>query len=215
MAAQDEETGLGMSNEQLRDEVMTLFLAGQETTSNHLSWTLFLLSQHTVVRQAIHDEVKAELGDRVPTMNDVRRLVFVRRVIDESLRMFPAGWMAGRKAVESDQIVGHSVPAGSIVMMSPYVVHRHPDFWESPERFDPDRFSPERAEGRHRFAYWPFGGGPRLCVGQEFAILESTLALSMIHQRFEVHVREDDVEPLPSLTLRPKRAMVATLTSKH
>ena len=208
MAAQDAETGMGMSDTQLRDEAMTLFVAGHETTASHLAWTLWLLDQNREWRTQLIEEVETVLEGRTPTLADLGRLTVTRQIVDESLRLFPPGWIFGRRAINDDKLLGYDVRAGTTIVMSPYVVQRRPDLWANASAFDPSRFA-ESAE-RHRFAYWPFGGGPRQCIGNQFALMESTLTLAMIHQWFTVDIKEE-AEPLPSLTLRPKNALTATL----
>ncbi len=184
MSAQDEETGLGMSDAQLRDEVMTLFLAGHETTANLLSWTWHLLSLHPGVRARLIAEVDGRLAGLAPDPGVVASLVYARQVIDESLRLFPPAWAFSRAAIAPDRLGDHAIPARANVVISPYIVHRHPDYWENPEGFQPDRFRPGQATERPRFAYLPFGGGPRLCIGQQFALTEALIILAMTLQRF-------------------------------
>jgi cytochrome P450 len=215
MAAQDEESGEQMSDRQLRDEVMTIFLAGHETTANNLSWTLYLLSLHPQVREKLQQEVDQVLGADAPTLEDVPRLVYTRQVIDEALRLYPPAWAVARQTVEADQIGGYLIPAGSNVIISPYVIHRHPDFWVNPQGFDPGRFEPQAVQARPHYAYIPFGGGPRQCIGNNFALLEGTLILAMLTRQFELDlVPGYPVVPETSITLRPTQGIHMTLRSR-
>lgn len=208
MEARDPETGQGMSDRQLRDEVMGVFLAGHETTANALTWTLYLLSQHPDEEARLHAEVARVLGDRPPTPEDARQLPLTTMVIQESMRLFPPAWLFGRSPAEDEEIEGFSIPAGSLVFLSPYVTHRHPALWPDPERFSPDRFAPEKMATLDRFAYFPFGGGPRICIGAPFANLELLVVLASLVQRFRLHLAPGArVEPEPLVTLRPRYGM--------
>ena len=210
--AQDADTGESMSDRQLRDEVMTLFLAGHETTANALSWIFYLLSKHTLVTQKLFNEVDAVLGRRTATLEDTPNLTYTRQVIDEGLRLYPPAWIIGRQTLQDDRVGGAFIPAGSDVTISPLVTQRHPLFWSNPEGFDPGRFTPERSKQRHRFAYFPFGGGPRVCIGNNFALLEMTLTLATVLQRYELHLASGyPVETHPGITLRPKEGVFMTL----
>lgn len=212
MAARDEETGKGMTDEQVRDEVMTLLLAGHETTANALTWTFYLLSQHPDAAAKLHEEIDAVLGKRPFTLDDLPNLTYTKIVIEESMRLYPPAYSIGRVADGDDAIMGYRIPAGTPVFMSSYVTHRRPDFWQEPERFDPERFTPERSEGRHRFAYFPFGGGPRLCIGENFALMEAQILLATIAQRYRLrHVPSHPVAMQPLITLRPRYGMEMTL----
>ena len=193
-----------MSDAHLRDEVMTVFLAGQETTAIALGWTWYLLSRHEAVRQRLHTEIDAVLGGRTPTVADLPRLGYVERVVKESMRLYPPAWVISRCAIEDDIIGGYRIPAGSIVLVSPYVTHRHPRFWTNPEEFDPDRFQAARQAGRPPFVYLPFGGGPRQCIGNSFAMMELVPVVTSIAQRCELDLPPGDpVGTSPSITLRP------------
>src|SRR5215203_3161551 len=208
MEARDEDTGEGMSDKQLRDEVITLFLAGHETTANALTWASYLLSTHVDVARRLKAEVDEELEGCVPTTSDLPNLPYTRMVIDETLRLYPPAWITNRRAIEDDMVCGYRIPAGAMVSISPYVTHRDPALWENPEGFDPDRFSPERAARRPHYAYFPFGGGPRQCIGKGFALMEATLVLALLYQRCEMHLvpgRKVETEALA--TLRPRYGM--------
>ena len=212
LSARDEETGGGMTDRQLRDEVMTILLAGHETTSLALSWTYYLLSQHPGTEQQIADEVARVIGRERPAFAHIERLTSIKRTLEESLRLYPPAWGFSRLALGDDEVGGYRVPKGSIVFLIPFVIHRRPTLWADPERFDPDRFAPERESARHRFAYLPFGGGPRGCVGNQFAMLEAQLIVAAIAQRYRVElVPGQTVEPEPLITLRPKGGIRATL----
>jgi cytochrome P450 len=208
MSVRDEETGTQMSDKQLRDEVMTFFLAGHETTAKALTWTFYLLSQHVSVRSRLQREVDAVLAGRSATAEDFPKLPYAKQVIQESMRLFPPVWGLARMTVEEDQIGDVTVPAGSPVLLSQYVTHRHRGFWDNPEGFDPDRFLPERSEGRHPYAYFPFGAGPRICIGNHFALLESVLILATMTSRWSLNlIPGRPVIPEARVTLRPKHGL--------
>ena len=208
MQARDPETGQGMSDRQLRDEVMGVFLAGHETTANALTWTLYLLSQHPDAEAELHAELARVLGGRVPTHEDARQLPYAAMVIQESMRLFPPAWLFGRSPAADEEIEGFGIPKGSLVFLSPYVTHRHPELWPEPERVSPRRFAPEQAATLDRFAYFPFGGGPRLCIGAPFAKLEMLIVLASVVQRFQLRLAQGAVvEPEPLVTLRPRHGM--------
>jgi cytochrome P450 len=212
MAARDEETGEAMDDRQLRDEVMTMFLAGHETTANALAWTWSLLSKNPAERRKLEAEVDAVLGDRPPTFDDLASLKYTRMVVDESMRLYPPAWIVGRTAMQDDTIRGYRVPKGSFVAAATYLTHRHPGFWSNPEGFDPERFTPEASASRHRYAYIPFGAGPRICIGNAFAIMEAQLVTAMIAQRFRVDLASGaKLEPEPLITLRPRGGVPVTL----
>ena len=208
MDARDADTGEGMSDRQLRDETMTFVLAGHETTAVTIAWACLLLAQHPDVGDAVRHEAASVLAGRAPELADLPRLALTRRVIDETLRLYPPVAVVARESFAADEIDGYEIPARSGVMMSPYVTHRHPDLWEDPERFDPDRFTPERSANRPRFAYFPFSGGPRLCIGNEFALMEAQILLAMIAQRYRVEVAPGHkVESEIRVTFRPRQPM--------
>jgi cytochrome P450 len=212
MEARDEETGATMNDRQLRDEVMTLFLAGHETTANALAWTIWLVAQHPEVETKLRAELGQVLGGRVPAAQDVPKLRYVTQVLEESMRLYPPAWMVARQAEEADELLGFHVPKSTIMAMSPYVVHRNPRYWPDPERFDPDRFAPDRAQQRPRHAYFPFGAGQHMCIGNGFAMMEGALILAMLYQRFTVKLVEGHpVVPLPRVTLRPQHGIQVRL----
>jgi cytochrome P450 len=208
LSARDQETGESMSDEQLRDEVRTIFFAGYDTTSNALAWTWYLLAQHPEIEQRMHHELTQVLGGRRPTFEDLPNLTYTRMVIQESMRLYPPGWMTSRTAVVDDEIQGYHIPAGAKIVLSPYVTHRLPTFWERPNLFDPERFTPERSAGRHRCAYIPFGVGPRLCIGTNLAMLEAPLIVAMVAQSFRLRmVPGHSVQLLPLITLQPRNGL--------
>jgi cytochrome P450 len=214
LEARDEQ-GRGMCDEQLRDEVMTVFLAGHETTANALAWTLYLIARHPLVEERLRDEVDRVLGGRTPALPDLAGLPYVKMVLEEGLRLYPPAWAFGRQAIAEDEIGGYRIEKGAGVLVSPWLTHRHPAFWDEPERFDPERFSPERSAGRPRFAYLPFGGGPRQCIGNEFALLEGQLVLAMIVQSFNLQLAQGyRAELEPVVTLRPKGGLPMTVAAR-
>jgi cytochrome P450 len=216
LSARDEETGEGMTDRQLRDEVMTMLLAGHETTSLALSWTYFVLSGHPDAEEHIAEEVDRVIGHRPPTFEDVERLTCTRRTLEESLRLYPPAWGFSRLAMGDDELGGYRVPKGSLVFIIPFVVHRRPNLWPDPERFDPGRFVPEQEAARHKFAYIPFGGGPRGCIGSQFAMLEAQLILASVAQRYRIALPPgQSIRPDALITLRPKPGIQATLTKRH
>ncbi len=206
LAARDEDTGEGMDDTQLRDEVMTIFLAGHETTANALSWTFYLLGRHPHVARKLRQELTTVLGDRDPTAADYGRLAYAQQVFREAMRLYPPAWIMARAPLTDVEVDGYVLPAGSRVFLSPWVTHRHPDVWPDPEGFDPDRFADPKAIDR--FAFFPFGGGPRLCIGHGFAMMEGVLILATLARRFHLElVPGHTVTPQPLVTLRPREGV--------
>lgn len=215
MAARDEETGEGMDDRQLRDEVITMFIAGHETTALALSWAWYLLSAHPDVERKLHEELASELNGRAPTAADLPNLIYTRMVIDETVRLYPPAWISNRQSVNEDVICGYHIPAGSFVAFSPYVTHRDPDLWTDPERFDPERFANGQEKSRPRYAYFPFGGGPRQCIGKGFALVEAQLILATVAQRYRLRLAPGhEVQPQALMTLRPKGGMPMVLEAR-
>jgi cytochrome P450 len=211
MEVEDEDTKEKMTDRQLRDEVITIVLAGHETTANALAWTIYLLSRHPDVERRLAAEVSEALGGRAPTFADLPRLRYTKMVLEESMRLYPPAWNFERQAIESDVVCGYAIAPGDIIGIATYALHRNPRYWENPEGFDPERFSPERSQGRPRYAYLPFGGGPRTCIGNAFAMMEAQIILAMIVQRFRLELPPDEVVELaPLITLRPKRGLRMT-----
>ncbi len=208
LAARDEETGEGMTDDQLRVDVTTFLLAGQETTSLALTWTWYLLSQHPDVQRRLEDEIDGVLDGRPPALDDLPGLPYARMVLDESMRLYPPAWAFSRQALADDELGGYHLPRGWLAFVSPYVLHRLPQYWDDPERFDPDRFTPARVAARPKFVHIPFGAGPRQCIGNHFALLEAHLVLVALAQRYRLRlVRGHRVEPWPLITLRPRFGM--------
>ncbi|HYL11162.1 MAG TPA: cytochrome P450 [Candidatus Acidoferrales bacterium] len=213
LEAQDEH-GKRMTDEQLRDEVMTLFIAGHETTSNALAWTWYLLSQNPAVEENLYAELRSVLGGRAPGLADLPRLPYTEMVVKESMRIYPPAWGFGRRPIREFELNGYRIPAGTNIFISQWVTQRDPRFFPDPERFDPERWrdDPIRTGRIPRFAYFPFGGGPRVCVGAGFAMMEATLLLAAIAQRFRFSlVPGHPVETLASATLRPKHGIKMTV----
>jgi cytochrome P450 len=203
--------GLGMMDQQVRDEVLTLMVAGHETTTNTLCWTFLLLAQHPHIEARLQQEYSRVLGGRTAQMEDLPQLKLGRMVLEESMRLYPPAWAFARYAKASDEIDGYTIPKGAYVLMFPSMTHRHPAFWERPDVFDPERFAPERAAGRHRFAYFPFGGGPRLCIGNQFALTEAQLILATILPRYQFRLLPRvALVPEPLVTLRPRGGLLMT-----
>jgi len=212
MLARDEETNEQMDDTQLLDEVKTMFLAGHETSANSLSFTWYLLSMHPSVERRLRAEIEDVLGDRPPRLEDLPRLQYTTMVIDESLRLYPTVWNVTRDAIEEDRIGDYTIPAKSVIFISPFVMHHSPAFWENPEGFDPDRFTPENVEQRPYFVYFPFGVGPRICAGNNFAMMEMKIILAMAMQRYRVHLMPGRPMQLePGLTLRPRDPLMVTV----
>jgi cytochrome P450 len=217
IAAQDEEAegGKGLTDVQVRDEAMTLLLAGHETTANALTWTWYLLSQAPDVEQAMHDEIDRALAERRPTLADVARLPLVERVVTESMRLYPPAWMVGRRAIAECNLGGYAIPPRAMVIMSPYVMHRDARFFADPARFLPDRWTPEFKAALPKFAYFPFGGGVRQCIGEQFAWMELVLLVATIGQQWRLSlVPGHPVVPQPLVTLRAKHGMKMKATRR-
>ena len=216
MATDAEGDGRGMSDSQLRDEALTIFLAGHETTANALTWTWYLLSQHPGIEARLHAEVDCVLAGRNPAYDDLASLPYTRMVIAESMRLYPPAWAIGRRALESFEVRGFTVPKKSVILMSQYIMHRDPRYFPDPERFDPMRWSAEAQGDRPKFAYFPFGGGTRVCIGEQFAWMEEILLVASIAQRWRMRLVEGhpvDVQPL--ITLRPRHGMRMTLERRE
>jgi cytochrome P450 len=208
VAARDPETGRGMDDRQLRDEILTVLLAGHETTANALTWSLYLLSRHPEEQVRLEEEVDRVLGGRAPTLDDLGSLTRASLVVQEAMRLYPPAWLFGRSPTEDDEVDGYRIEAGSLVFLSPYVTQRRPDLWPEPERFLPDRFAGASAASLDRFAYFPFGGGPRQCIGLAFANLEMQIVMARLAGRYRLRLAPDarvDIEPL--VTLRPRHGM--------
>ncbi len=218
LQAQDpvEEGGSGMTDLQLRDEAMTLFMAGHETTANTLAWIWFLLSTHPDAEARLHAELDEVLGGRPPTFDDLPRLAYTEHVVTEALRLYPTVWLLGREAIEPTEVGGYPVAPGTTVYMSQWVVHRDPRFFDDPLAYRPERWEDGLAKKLPRYAYFPFGGGPRICIGNAFAMMEATLLLAAIARKFRPRVvHPDRVVPLPTMTLRPVGGMDVVLEARR
>ncbi len=216
MLARDAETGEGMNDKQLRDEIITFLIAGHETIASLLVWTWYALSLHPAVERKLHDELTTTLSHRPPTMDDLSRLPYTRMVVDETLRLYPPSWISTRRAIECDTIGGYRIPANALIVMSPYLTHRRVNEWPNPEGFDPERFTPAENAARPRFAYFPFGGGPHLCIGQSFALVEAQLIIASIAQRYRLALTTgQQIEVAPLVTLRPKHGMLMHLARRE
>jgi len=208
----DEETGASMSDLEVRNETITLLLAGHETTANSLTWTWYCLSRFPDMGRRVQAEVAAVVGQRPPTLEDLPRLEYTKRVYREALRLYPPIWIMERRVLTADTIAGYRIPGGSSIVISPYVTHRHPEFWDHPGEFDPERFLSERAAGRPQHAYLPFGSGQRQCIGKDFAMMEALVILAMVTQRYRLDlVPGHPVEPKPGITLRTRNGLLMTL----
>ena len=208
MSARDEETGEAMTDEQLRVEVTTFLLAGQETTSLALTWTWYLLSQHADAQRRLEEEIDTALNGRPPEFTDLVNLPYTRMVIDEAMRLYPPAWGFSRQALADDRLGGFRLPRGWLAFVIPFVLHRLPGYWQDPDAFNPDRFSPEQSADRPKFVYLPFGAGPRQCIGNQFALIEAHLVVATLAQRYRLRlVPGHRVEPWPLITLRPRFGM--------
>jgi cytochrome P450 len=207
-AHDEEKDGAGMTDEQVRDEALTLFLAGHETTANALTWTWYLLSQHPEVERRLHAELDTVLQGRVPELADVPQLRYAEMILAEALRLYPPAWAIGRMAKQPFSLGDIEIPANSICILSPYLMHRDARWFPDPEKFDPERWTPEAREARPKFAYFPFGGGARVCIGERFAWMEGVIVMAAIAQKWRLRLVPDQtVEPLPLITLRVKNGL--------
>ncbi|WP_240501893.1 cytochrome P450 [Bacillus sp. MUM 13] len=218
MDAKDAKDGMGMSDEQVRDELMTIFLAGHETTANALSWALYLLSQHPETEQKLFQEIDSVIGDRPPAPDDFMKLSYTQNIIWEAMRLFPPSYVTGREAEEDVEIGGYRFKKGDTILVSQYVMHRHPKYFEQADSFIPERFENNYLKTLPPYAYFPFGGGARVCIGNHFAVMEAVLVLACIAQRYRLRLApgHHEVRPYPSITMRPRRGlqMIAEERSK-
>ena len=205
LSARYEDTGEGMTDQQLLEESLILFVAGHETTANALSWTLYLLSQNPAALEKLLSEIKNTIGDRNPRFEDLAKLNYTSKIIQESMRLYPPAWVTDRVAIEDDEINGTPIPKDTMIVVYIYGVHHSEKYWEAPEQFRPERFEKEATKKRPAFTYMPFGGGPRLCIGNNFAMMEMQLALVKMLQRFSFElVPNQKIEVQPLITLRPR-----------
>lgn len=214
LSAEDEETGERMSDQQLRDESVTIFSAGHETTAVSMAWTIHLLTKHPDVLAQLKTESESVLGDaRTPPPEAFRALTYTMQVVQESLRLYPPAWIMSRRAHQDDHLGPYTIPAGDTALVSPYLLHRDPANWPDPDRFDPERFAPGGLKDRlHSYAYLPFGGGPRLCIGNQFALMEMQILLALFVRRFSIKAASNQrIVPKPLITLRPNQAIQVIL----
>ena len=215
MAARDADTGAGMTNAELRNEVALLIFAGHETTATTLTWVFYLLSQHPEAEAKLHAELATVLDGRTPTLADLPNLPYNRMVIEETMRLYPAAWGVSRKSVAADEIGGYQLPANASLTLPITTLHYDPRWWEEPERFAPERFTPERSANRHKFAYLPFGAGPRQCIGNNFALMEAQLVLATVAQRYQLRLRPGHpVQPDPVFVLRTSDGLPMRVTRR-
>jgi cytochrome P450 len=215
LLAAQEEDGSGMSEAQVRDEALTIFLAGHETTANALTYTWRLLAQNPEAEARLHEEVDRVLTGRFPTVDDLPNLPYTEMVFAESMRLYPPAWALGRRALNDYEAGGYPVPANSVVVMSQWIMHRDPRFFPEPERFDPERWRPEAKEARPKFSYFPFGSGPRVCIGESFAWMEGVLLIAALAQRWRMRLVPGQPFALePLITLRPKYPVRMTLHAR-
>jgi cytochrome P450 len=213
VAAKDPDDGAGLNATEVRDEVITIFMAGYETTAVSMTWVWYLLSQHPLEEAKLHEELDTVLAGRTPTVEDLADLPYTRMVIEEAMRVYPpAPGISIRQAQQADEICGFKVTPGFQILISPWILHRHRRLWDNPERFDPMRFNKESSEKRPRFAYLPFGGGPRVCIGATLAMTEAMLILAVLAQRFHLRLKEpQEIKLQTRITLRPKNGMITIL----
>lgn len=216
MEAVDKETNEGMTDKEIIDEVMTMIIAGHETGATTLNWAWYLLSQNPVEEQKLHEEVDSNIAGDIPTFEEVGDLPFSRQVIEEALRLYPPVWLYSRTAIADDNVCGYDVPAGTNIFFAPYYLHRHPDYWDTPEAFKPDRFLPEAVKKRHKFAFIPFSAGPRRCIGDYFSIVEMQIHLATMAQKFKLEYVADEkgVELDPQVNLRSKNSIMMKLIKR-
>ncbi|MBN8592185.1 MAG: cytochrome P450 [Anaerolineae bacterium] len=215
LMAVDEDDGGSMTDQQARDEAMTLFIAGHETTANALTWALYLLATHPAVEARLMEELDSVLNGRLPTFADMPRLTYTQQVINETMRLYPPAWTITREVQEAVEIGGYHIAKGDIVLMSQYVMHHDPRWWPEPERFQPERFAPGWEARVPKYAYFPFGGGPRICIGNQFAQMEAVLILATLLQRAHLTLAPAQrIALAPMVTLRPKYGMRMQVTMR-
>lgn len=211
LTVEDPETGQGLSHDEIRDQAGVMLLAGYDTTSTAMTFALHLLGQHPGWQDAVRDEVRGVLDGRAARTDDAPKLELTRRVVDEALRLHPSAYITSRSAAHDTEVTGFAIPAGGVVATSFHALHRHPDLWPDPDRFDPDRFLPEAVRARDPYAYLPFGGGPRSCIGNHFALLEATLGIATVVDRVRLEARTDRVPVTLGITQRPSAPVLAAV----
>jgi cytochrome P450 len=216
LAAQKENHEAWLTDTQVRDEILTMLMAGHETTAIALTWTFHLLGQHPEVEARLHAEVDAVVGDRAVTSDDVPKLRYTEMVLAEAIRLYPPAWVISRTSVRDVEVAGYRLPEGTVFWMCQYALHRHPLFWPDGEKFDPERMTPEARAAQNRYAYLPFGAGPHQCLGEHFAMLEATVVLATMARRWRLRPLPDhQVELEPLITLRPRGGMPMTLERRR
>jgi cytochrome P450 len=212
LRAQDEDDGGVMNDKQVRDEAITLFLAGHETTANALTWTWYLLAQNPDAERKFHAEIDSVLRGQIPKPDDLQKLEYTRRIFAEGMRLYPPGYLIGRTAIRDSVLDGYIIPRGALVLLCPFITHRSAEYFPDPMKFDPNRWAPEQQRDRHKFAYYPFGSGPRTCIGEPFAWMEAVFIMAVIAQRWAFEIEPGHpVEYDPQITLRPKHGMTMRL----
>jgi len=221
IAARDQKLDIQLDDQELRDEVMTVFLAGHETCANALTWTFYLLARHPEVQERLAEEASVALAGRAAGYADLERLPYAAMVFNEALRLYPPAWIMARDVLHDDEVEGWHIPAGSLVFLSPYVTHRLTEYWNDPLGFNPLHFSPENSSARPRFAYFPFGGGQRQCLGKNFALIEAQMALPMLVQKYRFSMEEPSVGrasqrgmPYPAYNMRPQKPILLKLEKR-
>ncbi|NJL80445.1 MAG: cytochrome P450 [Richelia sp. RM2_1_2] len=216
MSAQDEETGERMSDKQLLSEAITLLVAGHETVASGLAWTWYLLAENPNIIEQLQSELRRVLNGSNPSFEKLPQLEYTRRVFDETLRLYPPAWAMPRTSKQDDQIQGYLIPKNSLITVAAFMIHRHPEFWENPDQFNPDNFLPEKVNQKPNFAYFPFGGGKRICIGKSFALMEATIIIALISQRFKLELLPNqNIEIDPTFTLRPKNGIKVKLWKRN
>ena len=215
MNARDKDSGAAMGERELIDQIMTLVVAGHETTASGLNWTWYLISQHPQVEARLHAEIDAAADMPAPTLTEMEELRYTRQVIDEALRLYPPGWVLSRRTLEADVLGGYPVAAGTNVLLPLYLLHRHPRFWQDPETFDPERFAPEHESQRPRFAYMPFAAGPRHCIGETFALYEMQMHLYKVARRYRLrYIPDKPLELEAQINLRTRHPLHMRLEAR-
>jgi cytochrome P450 len=215
MEARNEENGGALTDSEIRDEIMTMFLAGHETTANTLAWTWYLLAQNPESEQRMYHEVTSQLKNWPPTKDDLKHLGYTTQVMEEALRLYPPVWAVSRSTIQDDEIGGYHIPAKSTVFFSPYALHRKPGYWQDPEKFDPERFSPQNKPKIQPFTYLPFIEGPRKCLGYHFAMIESPLVMAAVVRKFRLRLVPTHPVALNfTVTLRPKNGIKMVLEKR-
>lgn len=210
-----DEDGSQMNDKQLRDELITLFLAGHETTANTLAYTWYLLSQNPEVEKKLSEELEQVLNGRLPSLEDLEHLTYTNKIVKESMRLYPPAWTIGREPVEDIEIGGYYIPKGTFIEMSQWVMHRDSRYYADPEVFNPDRWTPDFEQQLPKYAYYPFGGGPRMCIGNNFAMMETILLIATIAPKWRMKlVSNQSLELEPSITVRPKHGVLVKLLKK-